>query len=250
MNREYHRWFSSRLDRDMEILVFGHAGVRVLVFPTRQGRFYDYENWRLLEPVRDRIEAGELQFFCVDSIDSESLYSEHCPPPCRIARHRQYESYILFEVVPFTRTRNDHPVLVAHGCSIGAYHAVNMALRHPGCFRKVVALSGRYDLTRPVGPFRDLFSGYYDQDIYFHTPTHFLPGLTDPAMLEEMKRLEITLAVGEEDACSESTRELSRILAEKSIPHHLSIWSGEAHRARDWRHMVRIYLNGNQPNGN
>ncbi len=34
MNREYLRWFSPSLQRDMEMLVFGHAGARVLVFPT------------------------------------------------------------------------------------------------------------------------------------------------------------------------------------------------------------------------
>jgi esterase/lipase superfamily enzyme len=26
MNREYHRWYSPRLNRDMELLIFGHAG--------------------------------------------------------------------------------------------------------------------------------------------------------------------------------------------------------------------------------
>jgi hypothetical protein len=37
MHREYHRWFSQRLQRDMEMLVFGHAGAKVIVFPTRDG---------------------------------------------------------------------------------------------------------------------------------------------------------------------------------------------------------------------
>jgi esterase/lipase superfamily enzyme len=90
----------------MELLVFGHAGARVLVFPTRQGRFYDYENWRLVEAIRDCIEAGSLQLFCVDSVDSESLYCEHRPPQGRIERHRQYEAYVVEEVVPFTAGRN------------------------------------------------------------------------------------------------------------------------------------------------
>jgi esterase/lipase superfamily enzyme len=226
----------------MELLLFGHAGARVIVFPTRQGRFYDYEDWRLVDSVRDSIEAGALQMFCVDSVDSESLYCEHAPPPRRIERHRQYENYILQEVVPFTASRNPSPDLVAHGCSIGAYHAMNIALRHPGCFRKVVALSGRYDLTRPVGPFRDLFGSYYDQDIYFHTPNHFLPGLADPATLDQLRKLEITIAIGEEDPFRESACELSRILHEKAIPHQLNIWQGEAHKPYHWRQMARLYL--------
>jgi esterase/lipase superfamily enzyme len=31
MKRDYHRWQSPRLHRDMELLVSGHAGARVLV---------------------------------------------------------------------------------------------------------------------------------------------------------------------------------------------------------------------------
>src|SRR5262245_55309226 len=58
MNREYHKWFSPRLHRDMELLVFGHAGARVLVFPTRQGRFFDYENWGLVGALHHQISNG------------------------------------------------------------------------------------------------------------------------------------------------------------------------------------------------
>ena len=44
MNREYHKWKSSRLGREMELLVFGHAGMPVVVFPTSGGRFYEFED--------------------------------------------------------------------------------------------------------------------------------------------------------------------------------------------------------------
>jgi hypothetical protein len=44
MNREYHRWFSPRLDRDMELLIFGHAGAPYLVFPSSMGTFHEYED--------------------------------------------------------------------------------------------------------------------------------------------------------------------------------------------------------------
>ncbi len=53
MNREYYQWYSYRLHRDMELLVFGHAGAKVLVFPTRCGRFYEYEEMGLVEIAID-----------------------------------------------------------------------------------------------------------------------------------------------------------------------------------------------------
>ena len=44
MFREHRRWFSPALGRDMELLVFGHGGARVIVFPTSMGRFYEWED--------------------------------------------------------------------------------------------------------------------------------------------------------------------------------------------------------------
>lgn len=242
MNREYHKWYSPRLHREMELLVFGHGGARAIVFPTREGRFFDYENWGLVAALQHQLSCGQLQLFCVDSVDSEGLYCTTCPPASRIRRHKQYEGYILDEVVPFTRGHNSNPLLIGHGCSVGAYHAVSIALRHPGVFGKVVALSGRYDLTRPAGSFRDLFDGYYDEDIYFHTPNHFLPNLTDSTWIERLRRLQIVLAVGESDPFYSSNQALSRDLWHKGIGHLLAVWGGEAHRARFWRQMVPLYI--------
>jgi len=74
MKRVYHKWWSENLDRDMELLVFGHVGAKVLVFPTRDGRFYEYENLRITDVLQSKIEVGQLQLYCVDSIDAESFY--------------------------------------------------------------------------------------------------------------------------------------------------------------------------------
>lgn len=243
MNREYHRWFSPRVNREMELLVFGHAGDRVLVFPTRQGRFYDYENWGMVEAVRDRIEAGELQLLCVDSYDSHSLYAWEFAPRERIVRHHAFEEYILGEVLPFTETLNPDARLVAHGCSIGAYHAVTIAFRHPALFAKVVALSGRYDLTRAITWYPDLFSGYYDSDIYFHTPNHFIPNLADESILARLRGLDIRLAVGQTDYFFESNHALSEALWAKGIWHAFDVWPGRsAHAPRYWREMAPRHL--------
>ena len=34
VQREYHKWHSPALNREIELLSYGHAGARVLVFPT------------------------------------------------------------------------------------------------------------------------------------------------------------------------------------------------------------------------
>ena len=100
MERTYHKSYSRILGRDMELLIFGHAGVPVIFFPTRSARFYDFENWKIIDALRPKIEAGLLQIYCVDSIDCESFYSQ-ADPPLRILRHIKYEKYIIKELIPF-----------------------------------------------------------------------------------------------------------------------------------------------------
>jgi esterase/lipase superfamily enzyme len=226
----------------MELVVLGHAGTRVLVFPTRVGRFFDYENFGILEGVRDRVEAGHLQLICVDSIDGESFYCDGCPPPQRIRRHVQYEAYLLYEVLPFSDARNPGSALIAHGCSLGAYHAVNLAFRHPDRFVKVLGLSGRYDLTVPIEDFRPLLDGYFDETVYFHMPSHYIPNLSDPRLVAQMRRLHITLVVGRDDPFLANNCHLSEHLNQRGIPHEFHIWDGRAHKPYHWRKMARLYL--------
>ncbi|WP_433983403.1 hypothetical protein RBB78_19195 [Tunturiibacter empetritectus] len=80
MKREYHKWFSPSLGRDMELLVFGHAGYPAVVFPTSQGRFYEFEDRQMVSTVQDKLEHGHLQLYCVDSVDGESWYNRDVLP--------------------------------------------------------------------------------------------------------------------------------------------------------------------------
>ncbi len=242
MRRQYHEWMSPALGRRMQLLVFGEAGARVLLFPTRKARFYDYENWGVVEALRPKIESGFLQVYCVDSVDAESLYCAAKHPAERMQRHLQYEQYIVEEVLPLTQATNPDMFLIAAGCSLGAYHAVNLSFRHPELFGKVVGMSGRYDLTQAMATFPDLFQGYVDQNVYLNTPNRFLPNLANEFYLAQLRRLEITLAVGTEDAFLEDNLFLSQLLQEKGITNQLHVWEGEAHNPPAWKQMVDLYL--------
>jgi len=242
MHREYHRWYSHRLQRDMELLVFGHAGAKVLVFPTRDGRFHEYEDLGIVNSLADKINAGQLQLWCLDSVAWETFYCNWCHPANRIRRHIAYEEYVLNEVMPLMQQRNAHDCTIAHGCSLGAYSAACMALRHPQHFQKLVAFSGRYDLTLNVEAFQDLLGGYYDENVYFHTPTHFLPNLHCDWRLDRLRRMEIVMAVGAEDPFLHNNRHLSDILHGKGVRNQLHVWEGRAHRGHYWRRMAPLYV--------
>jgi esterase/lipase superfamily enzyme len=242
VKREYHKWWSPHLGRDMELLVFGHGGSRLLVFPTRKHHFHEYENMGMVEVLRHRIEQGGLQLYCVDSMDAESFYARHLPPPERLRRHDAYEKYLVREVVPFIRKDAPAAELTTHGCSLGAFHAVNLALRFPHLFRHVIAFSGRYDLTRAVEHFDDLFSGLRNDEVIEHTPVLYLGSVTCDRIRTHWRRMHIQLALGDADPFRENTETFGRALAQQGVPCKIHYWHGRAHDPASWRTMATRLL--------
>jgi esterase/lipase superfamily enzyme len=242
MTREYHKWHSPALQRDMELLVFGKSGAqRLLVFPTRKQRFFEFEDHGMIHSLRHRIDAGEVQVICVDSVDAESLYNFDTSPELRLERHLQYERYITEEVIPFTETTSHWTALIAHGSSFGAFHAVSIVMRHPHLFHGALAFSGRYDLTLQAGDYHSLFHGYSSDDLKAIMPSLAIPDFKD-RKLRALRSIPFTLVIGEEDPFYENNLQLAAIMAAKKIPHSLRIWCGDVHRFRYWRQMIRIYL--------
>ena len=236
MNREYHKGLSNRLGREMELLAFGHSGTPVVVFPTSGGRFYEFEDRGMISALAGKIDAGQLQVFCVDSVDMESWYNRQAPPRWRIARHLQYEAYLLTEVVPFIRDKNSDPHLVALGCSFGGYHAANFALRHPDIFAGMLSMSGAFDIS-------SFLDGYYDQECYFNLPTHYLPNLSDPWYFDHYRRNTYVLATGWDDQCLGPNQTLDRILSERGISHQFHVWDTQnSHDWPTWQRMLQQYL--------
>lgn len=232
MNREYHKWYSPSLGRDMELLVFGHAGLPVIVFPTSMGRFFDYENRHMIGIIGDQYERGQIQAFCVDSVDAESWYNKSIHPAQRVARHEQYDRYLVNELVPFVRSRNASPELTVTGCSFGGYHSANFALKHPQLVTEFISMGGAFDIHQ-------FLDGHYDDTCYYNCPPDFLPNLNDPALT----RMNIVLAAGEYDICRAENERLSGILAAKGIAHTLDIWGdGAGHDWPWWQAMVVKFL--------
>ncbi len=58
MKTQYFKEYSQCLERDMEFKVYGEEGAEpVLVFPSQDGRFYDFENQGMIESVAHLINA-------------------------------------------------------------------------------------------------------------------------------------------------------------------------------------------------
>lgn len=229
MHREYVAWHSPSLGRTMELLVFGHAGAPVIAFPTSCGKFFEWEDFGMVEAIRWALDEGRAQLFCLDSVDAESWYNRAVHPESRIARDDDYDRYLVSEVVPFVTSRNGGPIALA-GASFGGYHAVDKGLRHPDVFARVLSLSGAYDM----GWF---LSGHQSPGTHMKQPISYLPHLTDDWFLTRMRRQEIVLSLGEHDFLRDQNHRLSRALHDKAIGHRLDIWGGYDHDWPAWRTM-------------
>ncbi len=237
MKREYHRWFSPSLGRDMEVLIHGHAGARVLVFPTSMGKFFEWEDHGMITALKEHLENGWLQLFCVDSVDAESWYASWTHPSSRARQHERYEKYILEEVLPLSQKVNPNQFLMVVGADFGAYHAVNFAFRHPSLFGRVIGLSGIYTIDSFV-------DGYYDDTVYFNNPAGYIPNEHDDRRLADLQRLDIILAIGQDDTYRPNNDYLSKFLWDKGIKHAYYVWHGWAHDWAWWQKMVQLYIGG------
>ena len=236
MMREYTKSYSSRLGREMELLVFGYGGMPVVAFPSSGGRFFEFEDNGMIATLADKIDSGSLQIFCVDSVNNESWYNRRISPRERILRHLQYEDYLLAELTPQIRLKNLSPYLTSLGCSFGGYHAVNIALRHPDVFSSAISLSGAFDLAR-------FLDHYQDEDCYLNLPTYYLPNLSDSWYLDRFGRGNYILATGKDDLCLVQNQNLDRVMTEKGIPHQFHVWETQnSHDWPTWQRMAQEYL--------
>src|SRR5437868_4481747 len=205
----------------MELLLFGTGGRPVIAFPTSMGRFYQNEDFSLIGTLSGQLDHEIVQIVCVDSVDNESWYNRSISIDDRAQRHKQYEQYLIQEVIPFFRQKNnrvDHELNVT-GASFGAYHSINFGFRYPDIVKRIVAMSGAYSL-------RFLVSSDYNEDVYFNSPADYLQNLHDDWYLSRMRQQDIILACGSEDICRASTEQLSRDLWAKGVPHFLDVWGG------------------------
>lgn len=217
----------NREDRD-GVLVLGHAGRRILVFPSQERTRYEWEEHGMVDAVRDLIDAGRLQLYCVDSWDWTTWNDDWLPLEERGRRYEGYQQWLLEQV--------DGDDIVTAGVSMGAYHAANLTLRRPDRFPLALCFSGIFDITR-------FGWGERGDAVYFNNPVDYVAGLDgSPASL--------LLVVGRgmwEDTTGalEQTLRFAELLAARGIRHELDVWGEDApHDWPAWRAQLVKHLPG------
>lgn len=238
MIREIYHWYSPALNKEMPIAVYGHYGFTLLMIPTAAADYLEYERFQLIEYLRPFIDAGKLKVFSINSINTESWMNKEMEGAHKAIRHNQFNEYVFHEVIPFVKnfTSQDTPIITT-GASFGALHAMNLFLKKPELIQGVISMSGVYDLT-------EYTQGFYDDQVYFNSPIHYIPNLGDHEILEKIRSGKIIIGTGSgshEDP--EANKRFSNVLHTKSIPHELDVWGSDIHHDwPTWRKMLPYFI--------
>ncbi len=239
MERRLSSWFSPALQREMPIAAYGHYGFALLLVPTAAADYLEYERFQMMETLAPIIESGKVKVYSVNSINKESWLNNEMEGAHKAIRHNQFNEYIFNEVIPFIKndTSWDTPVIVS-GASFGALHSMNLFLKRPDLISGAIAMSGVYNLM-------EYTKGYYDEQVYYNSPAHYMPNLSDHGILEQIRRsrnIHILTGSGPYEA-PDAAREMAGILYNKGINYELSVWGEEwRHDWPTWRAMLPHFL--------
>jgi esterase/lipase superfamily enzyme len=238
MHREINSWYSPALDKEMPIVTYGNYGFALLLIPTAAADYLEYERFQMMEHMAPLINEGKVKVFSINSINTESWLNNEMEPSHKAIRHNQFNEYVFNEVIPFIKnsTSYDTPIITS-GASFGALHAMNLFLKRPDLINGVISMSGVYDLT-------EYTKGFYDDQVYYNSPIHYIPNLTEHYLLEQHRKGKIIIATGSGDyEDPEANRRFSGVLHSKSIPHELDIWGEDIkHDWPTWRKMLPHFV--------
>jgi esterase/lipase superfamily enzyme len=230
------------------VITYGHHGRPFLVFPSEQGRAWDFESNGMIEAVAPLVDAGRLKLYCVDSFDAASWSNESVAVERRAEAHGVYESWVINQVVPFINDdcggppEGDRSEIATVGCSLGAFHAVLFALRRADLFPLAIGMSGNYDPSSWRG------WGERGDAAYFTNPLDFVPNLGGNHLDWLRSRLSVLLVVGQgqwEDSTGSlpSTRHFAGVLSGKGLRCELDVWGHDIpHDWPSWRAQLAHHL--------
>jgi esterase/lipase superfamily enzyme len=225
------------------VIRYGHFGRPLLLFGAERARAWDLEGAGMIDAVADLIEAGRVKLYCVDSHDGASWSNRSISLEDRARAHDAYEAWIVDRVVPAIHAdlAGAQEVMVS-GCSMGAYHAANFALRRADLFSVALCMSGSYDPSHWDG------WGERGTAAYFHNPMDYVAHLGGDHLDWLRSRANLLLVCGQgqwEDTTGalDSTRAFAALLESKGIRHELDLWGYDvAHDWPSWRAQLAHHL--------
>ena len=240
MNIQYHRHYSSHLGREMEFKVYGHGGKPVLFIPCQSGRFFDFENFKMIDTWAKWIEEGRCTVFSIDCLDDYAWAAIGADNRWRTENHERWYRYVVDEIVPTIHSYTGRHDILPFGCSMGGMHAANLFFRRPDLFDGVFAISAVYDSL-------DFFGDYMDELLYQNCPYNYLSNMPqDHYYIDMYNHRKMLIVVGQgawEEPLVASTKRLEGVLRQKGIHAQVEYWGHDVdHNWPWWFKMCDVYV--------
>jgi esterase/lipase superfamily enzyme len=242
MSRHAVSLYSPAIGSAATVIAYGHWGRPLLAFPAEAGSATDWEQCGMVKAIAPLLDAGRIKLYTVDSFDSGSWLAHHLPLEERAQRYGLYEDWLVNQVVPFVYADCAGATEIAlTGCSFGAYHAANFALRRADLFPLAICMSGVYGITT-------LGAGPRGDAVYFNNPLDYVFHLHGDHLDWLRSRVSLLLVCGQgswEDSTGalESTKRFAALLAEKGIRSELDLWGHDVpHDWPSWQAQLAHHL--------
>ena len=242
MRREHVSVHAPAIGGEGDLIVYGNWGRPVLAFPSQEGRAWDYEDRGMIAAVSHLIDGGRAKVYCVDSFDSGSWHSTDLPLEARAEAHGLYEDWIINQIVPWIFNDCAGPQeVITTGCSFGAYHAANFALKRADLFPIAICQSGVYNVAVVGG-------GERGDAVYFNNPMDYVTNLEGEHLEWLRSRVSLLLVCGQgmwEDTTGalDSTKSFAELLQSKGIRYEMDLWGWDVpHDWPSWRNQIAHHL--------
>lgn len=241
MRREFIGQQSGFLNREMHMLAYGETGVPLVAFPCQDGMCDNWEGFQMPEELSGYINSGQIQLFCMDTVDRESWSDRQGNKEHRAWMQEQYYRYVTEEALPLIRERNGTGQLpIASGFSLGAVHGAIVFFRRPELFGGLLALSGCYSAPH-------FWDGWCNNILYDNSPLDFLRNMPeDHPYIEIYNQKRMVLCAGQgrwEGACLTATKEMKELLPQKGIQAWVDLWGYDVdHDWPWWKKQIQYFL--------
>ncbi len=239
METKIDKIFSTHLNKELGVKIYGHYGLTILIFPALTNSSEEFEDSGVFDAIQYLIKMGKCKIFAIDGIENSIWQQNTLESKEKSFLHFNYNNFIEEELVPYIFSQCGGPVpIITAGASIGAYFAVNTFFRRPDLFYGTIGLSGFYDIIK-------LSCDYFDDNCYYNSPIHYLPNLTDTYWLSHLYlRKHIYLITGQGDGENpQETYKLSDVLNSKGIQHHLEVRDESyGHNYDSWIKLLKYII--------
>jgi esterase/lipase superfamily enzyme len=226
------------------VVAFGHYGRPVLAFPAEAGSAWEWHDHGMVDAVGGLLGEGRCKLYCVDAWDAGTWSDHSLPTDERARRHEAFEAWLHDEAVPWIAQDcgGTWEVMTA-GVSMGAFHAVTLALRRADRFPLAIGLSGNYEPATWHG------WGEPGDTMYFNDPMAYVAGLEGPHLAWLQEQLSVLLVVGQgawehvPTRALESTRRFADLLWSKGVRCELDVWGYDVpHDWPSWQRQLAHHL--------